>query len=40
VHRFDMDKDYAYISTEMPGFIGNILVTYDIRNPAKPVEVS
>ena len=27
VHRFDMDKDYAYISTEMPGFIGNILVT-------------
>jgi hypothetical protein len=40
VHRFDMDKDYAYISTEMPGFIGNILVTYDIRNPAKPEEVS
>jgi hypothetical protein len=24
----------------MPGFIGNILVTYDIRNPAKPEEVS
>jgi hypothetical protein len=40
VHRFDMDANYAYISTEMPGFIGNILVTYDIRNPAKPEEVS
>src|SRR5688572_26342226 len=40
VHRFDMDANYAYISTEMPGYIGNILVIYDIRNPAKPQEVS
>ena len=40
VHRFDMDANYAYISTEMPGYLGNILVTYDIRNPAKPAEVS
>lgn len=40
VHRFDMDANYAYISTEMPGYVGNILVTYDIRNPAKPDEVS
>ena len=40
VHRFDMDENYAYISTEAPGFIGNILVIYDIRNPAKPEEVS
>ena len=40
VHRFDMDANYAYISTEMPGYIGNILVIYDIRNPAKPGEVS
>jgi hypothetical protein len=40
VHRFDMDADYAYISTEMPGYIGNILVTYDMKNPAKPEEVS
>ena len=39
VHRFDMDANYAYISTEMPGYIGNILVNYDIRNPAKPGEV-
>src|SRR6187402_789345 len=40
VHRFDMDANYAYISTEMPGYIGNILVIYDIRNPSKPEEVS
>jgi hypothetical protein len=40
VHRFDMDGNYAYISTEMDGFVGNILVIYDIRNLSKPVEVS
>jgi hypothetical protein len=40
VHRFDMDENYAYISTEMDGFVGNILVIYDLRNPAKPQEVS
>jgi hypothetical protein len=40
VHRFDMDERYAYISTEMDGFIGNILVTYDLRDPKKPAEVS
>jgi hypothetical protein len=40
VHRFDLDENYAYISTEMEGFVGNILVIYDIRNPSKPVEVS
>jgi len=40
VHRFDVDETYAYISTEMEGFVGNILVIYDIRNPSKPVEVS
>ena len=35
-----MDANYAYISTEAEGYIGNILVIYDIRNPAKPEEVS
>jgi len=40
VHRFDMDERYAYISTEMDGFLGNILVIYDIRDPAAPEEVS
>jgi hypothetical protein len=40
VHRFDMDARYAYMSTEMPGFVGNILVTYDIADPQRPTEVS
>jgi hypothetical protein len=40
VHRFDMDENYAYISTEMPGYLGAMLVIYDIRNPARPEEVS
>ena len=39
-HRFDADERYAYISTEMEGFVGNILVIYDCRDPAKPEEVS
>jgi hypothetical protein len=40
VHRFDMDADYAYISTEAEGYVGNILRIYDIGNPVKPTEVS
>ena len=39
-HRFDADENYAYISTEMEGYIGNILVIYDIRDPQKPTEVA
>jgi hypothetical protein len=40
VHRFAMDSRYAYISTEMDGFTGNILVIYDIADPRAPQEVS
>jgi hypothetical protein len=40
VHRFDMDANYAYISTEMAGYLGAMLMIYDIRDPAKPQEVS
>src|SRR4030081_3847614 len=39
VHRFDMDERYAYISTEMKGYVGNILVIYDLRDPQRPAEV-
>jgi hypothetical protein len=39
-HRFDMDERYAYISTEMPGYVGNILMVYDIKDPTRPEEVS
>lgn len=40
VHRFDADEQYAYISTEMEGFVGNILVIYDLADPSAPREVS
>lgn len=40
VHRFDVDENYAYMSTEMEGYIGNILVIYDVKDPSKPKEVS
>ncbi|WP_227271667.1 LVIVD repeat-containing protein [Roseobacter weihaiensis] len=39
-HRFDMDAHYAYISTEMEGYVGNILVIYDLADPTTPREVS
>lgn len=40
VHRFDVDEKYAYISTEMEGYVGNILVIYDYADPTDPKEVS
>ena len=40
VHRFDVDENYAYISTEVKGYIGNILVIYDVSDPNAPREVS
>lgn len=40
VHRFDMDANYAYISTEMEGYVGNILVIYDLSDPSNPTEVA
>lgn len=40
VHRFDVDENYAYLSTEMDGFNGNILVIYDLSDPMNPTEVS
>jgi hypothetical protein len=40
VHRFDVDERYAYISTEVEGYVGNILVIYDMANPARPSEVA
>ncbi len=40
VHRFDIDDNYAYISTEMSGYVGNILVIYDLSEPQNPRELS
>jgi len=40
VHRFDVCERYAYISTEMEGYKGNILVIYDLADPTNIKEVS
>jgi hypothetical protein len=40
VHRFCADERYAYISTEMEGYQGNILVNYDLSRPDRLEEVS
>ena len=33
-----MDENYAYMSTEMEGYVGNILVVYDHSDPTAPKE--
>lgn len=39
VHRFDVDDRYAYLSAEMDGFLGNILIVVDLADPTRPQEV-
>ena len=39
VHRFDFDGRYAYISPTAEGFVGNIVMILDLKDPAKPEEV-
>ncbi len=39
VHRFDLDSRYAYISTELEGYIGAITVVYDLADPTRVKEV-
>lgn len=39
VHRFTFDGRYAYISPEMDGYVGNIVMILDFVDPARPVEV-
>jgi hypothetical protein len=38
-HRFDFDGSYAYISPNVEGYHGNIVMILDMRNPARPQEV-
>ena len=38
VHRFTFDGRYAYISPEIDGYIGNIVMILDLADPAHPVE--
>ncbi|HEY8289014.1 MAG TPA: hypothetical protein VIG49_07070 [Acetobacteraceae bacterium] len=39
VHRFTFDGRYAYISAELDGYVGNIVVILDLQDPARPREV-
>jgi hypothetical protein len=39
VHRFTFDGRYAYISPEMEGYVGNIVMILDLEDPARPTEV-
>src|SRR5262249_56883664 len=39
VHRYDFDGRYAYISPTAEGYVGNIAMILDLKDPAKPTEV-
>ena len=39
VHRYDFDGRYAYISPTAEGYVGNIGMILDLKDPAKPEEV-
>lgn len=39
VHRFTFDGRYAYISPEVDGYIGNIVMILDLARPERPQEV-
>jgi hypothetical protein len=39
VHRFTFDGRYAYISPEMDGYVGNIVMILDLADPSRPQEV-
>ena len=39
VHRFTFDGRYAYISPTLEGYVGNIAMILDLKNPEKPEEV-
>jgi hypothetical protein len=39
VHRFTFDGRYAYLSAEMEGYVGNIVLILDLADPARPQEV-
>ena len=39
VHRFTFDGRYAYISPQVEGYVGNIVMILDLKDPANPQEV-
>ena len=38
VHRYDFDGRYAYISSTVEGYVGNIVVILDLKDPARSQE--
>jgi hypothetical protein len=38
VHRYDFDGRYAYLSSTVEGYVGNIVVILDLKDPAHPQE--
>jgi len=39
VHRFDFDGRHAYLSPTLEGYVGNIMMIMDLKDPARPAEV-
>ena len=39
VHRFTFDGRYAYVSPEVDGYVGNIVMILDLADPARPEEL-
>ena len=39
VHRFSFDGRYAYISPTAEGYVGNIMMILDLKDPTRPEEV-
>lgn len=39
VHRFDFDGRYVYMSPTLEGYVGNIMMIMDLKDPGKPTEV-
>src|SRR5262249_20165202 len=39
VHRFTFDGRFAYLSPEVDGYVGNIVMILDLEDPARPREV-
>ena len=40
VHRYDFDGRYAYLSSTMEGYVGNLVVILDLADPAHPQEAA
>ena len=39
MHRFTFDGRYAYLSPELDGYLANIVMIFDLIDPAHPREI-